>query len=275
MSVVINTNSAATSAARNLAYSSAMLQRSLIRLSSGSRINQAADDAGGLGVAMKLSAAARRAGAASNTVANTTSYLQQQDSNLMSAAKILNRVSELWTLNQDTSKTATDKAGYDVEYQALQKSLAALQTETFNGIALFGSGNSGVVESVRVSEDASQVMTLSAKDLSDSTTGIGAIADSNGAGSLDSLTLGTINSAVQNVSAMRANNGAEQSRLGFAGETLSVNKANLEAAQSRIMDVDIADESTQLARWSLLVESGSAMLAQANQSAQMALRLIQ
>jgi flagellin len=73
---------------------------------------------------------------------------------------------------------------------------------------------------------------------------------------------------------MRANNGAEQSRLGFAGEVLTVNKANLEAANSRITDVDVAQESTQLARWNILVQSGTAMLSQANQSAQVALRLI-
>jgi flagellin len=74
---------------------------------------------------------------------------------------------------------------------------------------------------------------------------------------------------------MRANNGAEQSRLGFAAEVLTTNKANLEAANSRIVDVDVAEESTQLARWNILVQSGTAMLSQANQSAQSALRLIQ
>jgi flagellin len=264
---------AATLASRNLAYSNAMLQSSLVRLSTGSRVVQASDDAGGVAVAMKLSAAAKRMAVASASVSNTTSYLQQQDANLISASRILSRVSELWTLYQDGTKTSTDKAGYNVEYQALQQSLAALPSETFNGIALFGSSNSGVIESVRVSDDAT--VTLIAKNLADSTTGVGAIADSAGAGSLASLTLGTVDRAIENVSGMRANNGAEQSRLDFVGESLSVNRANLEAAQSRIMDVDVADESTQLARWSLLVESGSAMLAQANQSAQLALRLIQ
>ena len=73
----------------------------------------------------------------------------------------------------------------------------------------------------------------------------------------------------------RAANGAEQSRLGFAGELLTVNKANLEADSSRIVDVDVAQESTQLARWNVLVQAGTAMLAQANQSAQSALKLLQ
>ena len=84
----------------------------------------------------------------------------------------------------------------------------------------------------------------------------------------------TITSAIDTVATARANNGAKQSVLGFAGEVLSVNKANLEAASSRITDVDVASESTQLARWNVMVQSGTAMLAQANQSAQSALRLL-
>ena len=88
------------------------------------------------------------------------------------------------------------------------------------------------------------------------------------------LTLGTITTAIQNVATMRAANGAEQSRLGFASELLTANKANLEAANSRIVDVDVAEESTQLARWNILVQSGTAMLSQANGSAQTALKLI-
>jgi flagellin len=93
--------------------------------------------------------------------------------------------------------------------------------------------------------------------------------------SLGSVSLSTITTAIENVATFRAQNGAEQSHLGFASELLSVNKANLEAASSRITDVDVAEESTQLARWNILVQSGTAMLSQANQSAQSALRLIQ
>ena len=89
------------------------------------------------------------------------------------------------------------------------------------------------------------------------------------------LTLSSITTAIQNVATMRATNGAEQSRLGFADELLTTNKANLEAANSRIIDVDVAAESTQLARWNTLVQAGTSMLSQANQSAQTALKLLQ
>ncbi len=95
------------------------------------------------------------------------------------------------------------------------------------------------------------------------------------AGTLGSVSVQNITDAIANVATMRANNGSEQSRLGFASELVTTNKANLEAATSRIVDVDVASESTQLARWNILTQAGTSMLSQANQSAQMALKLLQ
>ncbi|MCS6275525.1 MAG: flagellin, partial [Opitutus sp.] len=96
------------------------------------------------------------------------------------------------------------------------------------------------------------------------------------AASLSAITsIDIVKTAIENVATMRASNGAEQSRLCFASELLTVNKANLEAATSRITDVDVAEESTQLARWNTMVSAGTSMLSQANQSAQTALRLLQ
>lgn len=285
MSVVINTNTTATIASGNLASSSASLQRSLNRLSSGSKIVNPSDDAGGLAVSMKLSAAAKRSAAATSNIGNVTSYLQTQDGVLKTTAKVLDRISELWTMYQDPTKNTTDLSNYDKEYNQLQKELDSLTKETFNGVNLFGtvtgggSQTNGVVNTITVSEDASQSVTITTKDLASSTAGVGALTDTSGTQKLSGLTgtagLGTIKTAIQNVAEMRANNGAEQSRLGFAAEVLTTNKANLEAANSRIVDVDVAEESTQLARWNILVQAGTAMLSQANQSAQSALRLIQ
>jgi flagellin len=87
--------------------------------------------------------------------------------------------------------------------------------------------------------------------------------------------LSTVKQSLQDIATMRAQNGAEQSRLTFATELLTINKSNIESAASRIMDVDVAEESTQLARWNILVQSGTAMLTQANQSSQTALKLLQ
>src|SRR5947207_15369069 len=106
MSVVINTNYAATVASNNLAASNSMLQKSLNRLSSGSKIVSPADDAGGLAVSMKLSAAARRSGAAAINIGNSVSFLQTQDGALKVTGKVLDRISELKTLYTDPTKNA-------------------------------------------------------------------------------------------------------------------------------------------------------------------------
>jgi flagellin len=270
MSVVINTNYAATVASNNLAASNTSLQKSLNRLSSGSKIVNPSDDAGGLAVSMKFSAAAKRSAAAATNIGNAVSFLQTQDGVLKVANKVLDRMSELHTLYQDQTKNSDDLANYDAEFTELQSELTSLADEKFNDVDLFGSS----AMTVKVSEDATQTVSVSGKDLTSTSTGVGNLTDT-GVTSLGDITnLSTITDAIQNVATMRATNGAEQSRLGFASEVLTVNKANLEAANSRITDVDVAEESTQLARWNILVQSGTAMLAQANQSAQVALRLI-
>jgi flagellin len=272
MSVVINSNYAATVAANNLAASSTMLQKSLNRLSSGSKIVTPADDAGGLAVAMKLSAAATRQGAVGTNIGNAVSYLQTQDGVLKVTAEVLNRIGELRTLCVDPTKNAQDKANYDAEFAELQKQLSALTQEKFNSVVLFGTTSL----TVPVTDDGNttSAVTITASDLSSTTTGVGALTAA-GITSLSNLQLTDITTAIESVATMRATNGAQQSRLGFAGELLTVNKANLEQATSRIMDVDVAEESTQLARWNILVQSGTSMLTQANQSAQMALKLLQ
>jgi len=270
MSVVINSNYAATVAANNLAASNSQLQESLNRLSSGSKIVNPADDAGGLAVSMKLSAAAARSGAAASNIGNSVSYLQSQDGVLSVTGSVLSRISQLKTLYADPTKNASDLANYDAEFTQLQGELTSLTSQTFNSVALFGTNSL----SVGVSQDGTSSVTISAQALGDVSSGVGAITDSS-VTSLAALALSDVTTALQNVATMRATNGAEQSRLGFASTVLTTNQANLEAANSRISDVDVAQESTQLARWNILVQSGTAMLSQANQSAQIALKLLQ
>lgn len=259
MSVVINTNFAATVAANNLAASNDMLQKSLNRLSSGSKIVTPSDDAGGLAVSMKLSAAAKRSGAAASNIGNAVSFLQTQDGVMKVAGKILERMGELATLYTDPTKNSDDVANYGAEFTQLSTELGNLSTSTFNGITLFGGTNL----SVQTNQDGTQAATLTAINLSTDTS------------SVNIGTLSTITDAIKAVATDRATNGAAQSVLGFAGEVLTVNKTNLEAATSRITDVDVAEESTRLARYNILVQAGTAMLSQANQSAQGALKLLQ
>jgi flagellin len=272
MSVVINSNITASLAANNLAYSNQMLQESLTKLSSGSKIVSPADDPGGLAVSMKLSATANRDGDLENNVSDATSLLQTQDGALQVAGSILDRVSQLETLYQDPTKNSSDLANYDDEFTQLQSELTSLTSESFNGVSLFSTGTS---LTVYTTEDLSSTsaISVSQQDLASTSTGIGAI-NASSVTSLSDLTLSDITSAIQNVASMRAVNGAEQSRLSFANTMLTTNQTNLQSAVSNISDVNVAQETTNLAKWNVLVQAGTAMLTQANQSAQNTLKLI-
>jgi len=275
MSVVINTNTSASLAAYNLSSTNVNLQRSLNRLSSGSRINSSFDDAAGTAVAMKFNAAIRRTDASIANVNNSLAFLQTQDGVLKNADKIVNRMSELATLAQDVTKSTTDKALYNTELEVLQEQLNLTLSEQFNGIDLFdAAGSAGTTMTVVTSHDGLQTVGITQVDLQ-------SIAGTNGVGGYDIGTqsgavaaVNAIQAQIQALADLRANNGAEQSRLSFAVDMLSINKVNLEASVSRIQDVDVASESSALARYNILQQAGTAMLAQANQSTQSILRLI-
>ena len=144
MPIVINTNSSATVSAFNLARNNTALQKSLARLSSGSKIVHPADDAGGLAVSYKLTAQVNRLDAVRQNVANGISFLQVQDGALKVAGNILDRMSELKTMSTDLTKNASDRANYDTEFTELQQQLNNIMAEKFNGINLFDKVDSPV-----------------------------------------------------------------------------------------------------------------------------------
>jgi flagellin len=255
MSVVINTNSAATIASNNLSASNAMLQRSLNRLSSGSKIVNASDDAGGVAVASRLSAAAKRSGVVAGNISNAVSYLQHQDSVLKTVEKMVTRQSELAALYDDTTKSSADLALYETEFQALGTQIAAISALKWNDdVDLLGDA-----KNVTVSENGDDVYSIG----NASATGYAGGAIATG-----------VEAELTAIASARATNGAEQSTLGFYAELNSASKANFESAASVILDVDVAQESTQLARWNTLVQAGTSMLAQANSTTQTVLSLL-
>ena len=275
MSVVINTNSAASLASYNLSNTNVNLQRSLNRLSSGYRINSSFDDAGGLAVSMKMSAAIRRTDAAATNVGNAISFLQTQDGVMKTADKVLVRMSELATLAQDVTKSSDDIANYALEFETLTQQLIDFSSEEFNGIALFENA-AGLT--VATSEDGTTQTVGVSQSLINTNTDLAVTVAyaGNDLTAANAATRGTaLQASIVALGLLRATNGSEQSRLSFAEDMLKVNKTNLEAANSRIIDVDVAAESTQLARFNILQQSGTAMLAQANQSSQSILRLLQ
>jgi len=289
--ISINTNTASSAAAYNLGNTNVNLQKSLNRLSSGSRINSSADDAGGLAVSMKLSASIRRTEATQANVNNAISLLETQDGVLKTAEKVLSRMSELASLATDVTKSTDDLALYQTEVNSLKTQLGSLLTETFNGISLFGgtasaSGAIGTAGSLAVStaQDGGQTVSISQLNLaflSGTSGGVGTSVSTATSGvvnittnALATAAVSTLTTAIQNLATLRATNGSEQVRLTFAADMLAVNKTNLEAANGRITDVDIASESANLARLNILQQAGTAMLAQANNNNQSILRLL-
>jgi flagellin len=265
--ISINTNTASSIAAYNLGNSNVSLQRSLNRLSSGLRINSSFDDAGGLAVSMRLSASIRRTEATQANVNNALAFLQTQDGVLKNADKVLSRMSELAQLTTDVTKSTADRALYQTEYDSLQEALVAMANETFNGTDLFDAAGLTVISS----ENGGQSIAIGQGTLGTIATNVDITFATTGA---TPANISTINTAIQNLATIRATNGAQQSRLSFAADLLAVNKVNLEAANGRIIDVDVASESANLARFSILQQAGTAMLAQANQSSQSILALL-
>jgi len=291
---VINTNIQAISAARNLNASQEALGRSLSRLSSGSKIVNPSDDAAGLAVSEKMDAQGRRVKAAINNVQNSISYVQTADGFMSGMTKILSRMSELAILAKDVTKNSTDVDLYAQEFHALQDQLRAtiggtsadiggssdiaMPLGAYNGISLFGSAATGTGLVVTIGQAVGQEMTIPSSNLRDGDM-LGIIGqDSTGAYTLDltdSGAIGAITDAIQDVATERASLGASQSRLELAATTLQVEFENLSSAISRIRDVDVAEESTQFAKYNILVQSGTAMLAQANQTPKSVLQLLQ
>jgi flagellin len=350
MPIVVNTNSAATTASFNLSKSNEALRKSLGRLSSGNRITSPADDAGGLAVALKLASKTNRTAGVIQNVQNSLSYLQVQDSSLQTVGKVLDRMAELRTMAQDVTKNSSDIENYSKEFVELQSQLKQIKNETFNGISLFSAGaysatndptieradnaltdlvsdstgattfhkygrtlythpggqtNDGSISLNVVNlEHVLQVGTLDARyDSVWDTTGtantnvaqgvnLGNVgganantAETNGdidgginadgfVSSILAVSMGQFTNAIEKLADARAENGAEQNRSMQVIDMLQSSLTNLEAAHGRIMDADIALESTRFARHNVLVQAGAAMTAQANQLTNVALALI-
>lgn len=267
--MVINTNIQAQSAARNLQESQGMLGKSLARLSSGSKITNPADDAAGLAVSLKLDAQVNRLAAAKSNLGNAISFTQTQDGFLQKIGRALDRMSELSILAQDVTKTDTDRSLYQSEFSQLASFVTSSAGKDFNGVSLFSSSALSVT-----ADSEGNTFSMSGINLGAAAyTGATGASVATSASAAAALTV--VKSAITQLASDRASIGAFQARLNSTAEQVAVSRENLTAASSRIKDVDVADESTAFARYNILVQSGTAMLAQANQLPQSVLRLLQ
>ena len=277
MTLSINTNISATRASQHLADNHAKLQKSLDRLSSGKRITDPSDDAGGLAVAMKLEHKSKLLSGVSNSISNAISLLQVQDGALQSVADIVSRIGELEAMYKDVTKSADDKATYDAEFTDLKAQINSIAANTkFNGVNVFGAttGNE-----MKVSLDENLSITSGFIDLNDDTllgteltalVGFASLANTVAVG-----TTGNVADTLDEIAGRRATNGGQVNRLQSALSNVQSQITNITAAKGRIMDVDIATESANLARQQILVQASAAMVAQANSANNVALQLLQ
>jgi flagellin len=269
--MVINTNISAQNNARLLEETSSRLSKSLARLSSGSQIVSPEDDAGGLGVSMRLDSQINRLAATSKNVGNAISFCQTQDGFLGKVTKALDRMGELSKLAQDVTKSDPDRELYDKEFQTLAAYINDTASKTFNTVSLF----SGTQLNVST-DDATGSFGMIGVDLAVSG-GAYALATATAIGTTVAagLALTAVTNALTQLATDRAQVGANIVRLSSTSDQLSVLKNNLASANSRIKDVDVAKESTEFARYNILVQAGTAMLAQANSLPQSVLKLLQ
>jgi flagellin len=327
MPIVVNSNASATSASFNLSRANDSLRKSLERLSSGNRINNSGDDAGGMAVAYKLDSRVNRTGAILQNTQNALSFLQVQDGAMETVGKVVSRMSELRVMAQDVTKNSSDIENYSKEFIELQSQLNQVKEQKFNGISLFAIenqtlGNGGLRDvdggvytpsnsaAVNYDKYGHTLLTDASGQAVDgsislnvinlefvlsigtlSGVGNGSNVDLGGFGNTAStggvnigadkfitsilhVSVGQFTSVIEKIADMRAENGAEQNRVVNSLEMLQTNLTNMEAAYGRIMDTDVAIESTRFARHNVLVQASAAMTAQANQLTNVALQLL-
>jgi flagellin len=262
MSLRINSNVDALEAHRMLAKTSDAVSQSMERLSSGLRINKAADDAAGLGISEKMRGQINGLAQAQRNIQDGVSMVQTAEGNLDEVHSILQRVRELAVQYKNGSLSQSGKDAITSEVNALTSEIDRIQkSASFNGITLLGS-------------DSSVTFQVGANDSDTINITFGKAAVSSTYDLSDAAILSTIDADIDKVSATRANFGAVQNRLDHALAVAGSYQENLTSAESRIRDVDMADEMVNLTKNQILQQAGTAMLAQANQAPQAVLQLL-
>src|SRR5579859_4780540 len=281
MSVSILTNISAMQTHANLLASSDAVSTAMERLSSGLRINNAADDAAGYAVSQGLTAQVNGLDQASRNVGDAVSMVQTAESSMNNVQSMLQRVRELAVQYQNGDLSSTNKSAIQNEVDQLTNEIdrqrGAVQ---FNGQNLLN-GSAGTNGSVTFQVGANDTLTTTFSDVEGASgLGITGFCWSNVGSSsahvfdLSTGTLTQLDTAITNVSALAATLGAVQNRLQYTADAISATETNLSASNSRIKDVDMASEMTNMTQEQILQQAGTAMLAQANAAPQMVLKLL-
>jgi flagellin len=264
MSLRINNNIEAMDAHRQLASSSTRLSKSMEKLSSGLRINRAADDAAGLAISERMRGQIRGLQQAQRNIEDGVSLVQTAEGNLDEVHSMLQRVRELAVEYQNGTLSDANHTAIQSEVDQLKDEIERIgSTAKFNGISLLNDSTTAVTFQVGAN-DGEQI----AVSLISLASVLGSWSD------LSSATLGDIDAAIDAVSSARASFGSVQNRLEHALNSTAVYAENLTAAESRIRDVDMAEEMVKLTKEQILQQAGTAMFSQANQQPQSVLQLL-
>jgi len=280
MALNVNTNVSSLLAQRNLSRSQGNVQKSLQRLSTGMRINSAADDAAGLAISQKLKSQVRAMSQAERNANDGISMIQTAEGSIEQMGDILNRMRELAVQSSNGTLTNTDRSFLDTEFKSLISEMDRIaDTTEFNGRKLLqGSASTGISLQIGINNTTNDRITVSIANIKTSNLGatttnaLGSQALSTVTGAQSSLAV--IDGAINSLSSVRSKLGTAQNRLSVSIENLGSSIENISAANARIRDVDVARETANLTKGQILVQAGVSVLAQANQSPQIALSLL-
>jgi len=271
MAVYVNTNVASINAQRNLSNSTNELQTSFQRLSSGKRVNSAADDAAGLQIGSRLTAQINGLNQGARNANDGISLAQTAEGALEESTSMLQRMRVLALQSANGSNTDADRSALQSEFSELQTEIDRIASDTtFGGVNILdGTYN----QNFQVGADANQNINVTI-GTNMNTTGLGVNGDSisTSAGAQTAVT--NLDSALSTLNSVRADLGAKQNRFSSTIRNLNSIAENVSASRSRIMDADFAMESASLARNQVLQQASSSMLSQANQQTQIAMSLV-
>ncbi|HEY8272023.1 MAG TPA: flagellin [Pseudobdellovibrionaceae bacterium] len=276
MGMRITTNVAALNAQKNLGMTQRSMNTSMARLSSGMRINQAADDAAGLAISENLKAQIRGLRQANRNANDGISLVQVAEGSLNEVSNMLIRLRELGVQAASDTIGDTERKFLDVEYQQLKSEIQRVTESTnFNGYDLLN-GTGGIID-IQVgthNDPFKDRISFNASAANATLESLGLVSESAATKEGAQLSLDVVDQALVSVNAIRANFGAMQNRLTSTSNNLLVSDENLSAANSRIRDTDVAAETSEMTRNSILLQAGISVLGQANNSQQMALKLL-
>ena len=270
----IRTNAASLNAQRNLMSTNSMLDSSLSKLSSGYRITKAGDDAAGLGISSNLGAQIRSYNQASRNASDAISLIQTAEGALNETTNILTRLRELAMQSASSGVGNTERTYIYNEVSALVTEIDRIANSTeYNGTKLIDSNIATLTFQVGIRNDTSNDR-ISVSTVSGTAAALSVSTLTLSTQALAQTALATIDTAIERVSAARATLGAAGNRFNTVQNTIKTAEENLSAANSRIRDVDVAEETSALSRAQILVQAGLSVLAQANQMPQAALKLL-